>query len=133
LIAQSTFSKDKRLLKPADFHWVYQSKQWGASALFTYNVRSNQESDTPLAVSRLGATVAKKVSKKAVDRNQLKRQIREFYRHHQHQLINASLVITAKPASLKASNVERQQSLEELWAKVLKWQRWYNKQPKHSE
>jgi len=121
------------LLKPADFHWVYQSKQWGASVLFAYNVRSNQESDTPLAVSRLGATVAKKVSKKAVDRNQLKRQIREFYRHHQHQLINASLVITAKPASLKASNVERQQSLEELWAKVLKWQRWYNKQPKHSE
>ena len=94
--------------------------------MFTYNVRANQESELLLSGSRLGVTVAKKVSKRAVDRNRLKRQMREFYRHRQEQLINVSLVITAKPASLKASDSEREQSLQDLWAKLLKWQRWYN-------
>jgi len=124
--AKRTLKKDNRLAKPDDFHWVYQSKQWGGSNLFTYNVRANQESELVLSGSRLGVTVAKKVSKRAVDRNRLKRQMREFYRHRQEQLTNASLVITAKPASLKATDSEREQSLQELWAKVLKWQRWYN-------
>lgn len=124
--AKRTLKKDNRLANPDDFHWVYQSKQWGGSDLFTYNVRANQESELLLSGSRLGVTVAKKVSKRAVDRNRLKRQMREFYRHRQEQLINVSLVITAKPASLKASDSEREQSLQDLWAKLLKWQRWYN-------
>lgn len=122
-----TLKKHCRLAKPDEFHWVYQSKQWGGSALFTYNVRANQEADYLLTSSRLGVTVAKKVSKRAVDRNRLKRQMREFYRHRQDQLINASLVITAKPKSLNASDSEREQSLQELWTKVLSWQHWYNK------
>ena len=82
-------------------------------------------------VSRLGITVAKKVSKKAVDRNRLKRQIREFYRQRQHQLSNASVVISAKPSSLNASDQERRVSLQELWAKLMKWQLWYYKHGHH--
>ena len=75
-------------------------------------------------VPRLGITVSKKVSKKAVTRNLLKREIREFYRAHQCQLFTADLVITARPTCAKADKAERHQSLQQLWSKVLKWQRW---------
>ena len=76
----------------------------------------------------LGVTVSKKVSKRAVDRNRIKRQVREFFRHNKAELQNADLVITAKPNCIKANDQERLESLTELWTKVLKWQRWHKRQ-----
>lgn len=114
----------KRLKTPADFKRVYSSKQWGGSKHFTFNVLANDGSK----VNYLGVTVSKKVSKRAVDRNHLKRVMREFYRLRQSELHGANLVLTAKPSSRNASAEERLQSLEELWSKVLKWQRWHQAQ-----
>lgn len=112
-----TLSATQRLKKPADFQRVYKSKQWGGSAHFTFNVLAANE-------SQLGVTVSKKVSKLAVVRNRIKRQVREFYRTHQHDLNSAHLVITAKPSCREASDEDRYASLDELWGKVIKWQRW---------
>lgn len=114
----------KRLKTPADFKSVYSSKQWGGSKHFTFNVLDNENSDSNV----LGVTVSKKVSKRAVDRNHLKRVMREFYRLRQSELKGVSLVLTAKPSSRLASSNERLQSLDELWSKVLKWQRWHQAQ-----
>lgn len=118
-----TFSAFQRLKTPADFQRVYRSKQWGHSQHFSFNV-------CPADVERgvLGVTVSKKVSKRAVDRNRIKRQIREFYRRHQHELVGAELVLTAKPSCLSASDADRVSSLTELWEKLLKWQQWHTKQ-----
>ncbi len=77
--------------------------------------------------------MSKKVSKLAVRRNQLKRLIKEFYRHNQHQLENAKVVITVKPGARQASNDEIRQELDELWAKLMKWQRWNRHQTKPSQ
>jgi len=124
------FSANQRLKKPSQFQTVYQSKQWGASKYFTFNVLAN---DVAIKANGqlpavLGVTVSKKVSKRAVDRNRIKRQIREFFRKRQDQLQNASIVITAKPHCIKADDKSRQESLLELWDKVLKWQRWHQRQ-----
>lgn len=125
--------RNQRLKTPADFQRVYASKQWGGSDHFTFNVNAAEHKRT---LKVLGVTVSKKVSNRAVDRNRIKRQIKEFYRRHQHQLVfNADsaeyqieLVITAKPSSLAASDEQRQDSLESLWSKVLKWHRWHQRQ-----
>ena len=134
-------SRQQRLKTPADFQRVYTSKQWGGSKYYTFNVNAvpcqnisvdNQE----LSLCRpiLGVTVSKKVSKNAVDRNRIKRQIKEFFRLHQDQLsIDGNfveLVITAKPIALGASDQQRYESLAELWIKILKWQRWHHRQLK---
>lgn len=119
-------TKTQRLKTPADFQRVYSSKQWGVSKHFTFNVLANDHDEK----NTLGVTVSKKVSKRAVDRNMLKRVMREFYRHHQAQLRGVDLVLTAKPSSKRASIDERLQSLDELWIKVLKWQRWHNREQK---
>lgn len=119
-----TLSAQQRLKKPAQFQTVYKSKQWGGSRHFTFNVLAQDEINQH---GVLGATVSKKVSKLAVDRNRIKRQIREFYRLRQHDINNADLVITAKPSCNNASDAERYASLDELWTKVLKWQRWHQR------
>jgi len=116
-----TLSAQQRLKTPADYKRVYQTKQWGGSTHFTYNVCAADS-------GRLGVTVSKKVSKSAVVRNRIKRQVKEFYRTHQYQLKAVHLVITAKPSCSIANSESRVASLQELWAKVLKWQRWHARQ-----
>lgn len=117
-------TKPQRLKTPADFQRVYSSKQWGGSKHFTFNVLANDVDQQ----NTLGVTVSKKVSKRAVDRNHLKRIMREFFRLRQSQLKGVNLVLTAKPSSKRAAKVERLESLDELWAKVLKWQRWHSRE-----
>jgi len=96
---QYSLPASQRLKKPAQFQSVYQSKQWGGSRFFTFNVLAKDKNcDSKHNNAVLGVTVSKKVSKRAVDRNKIKRQIRE------------------------------QDSLLELWTKVLKWQKWHQRQ-----
>ncbi len=114
--------KHQRLKSPEEFKLVYGNKQWGNTRLLTFNVLSVTQE------SQLGVTVSKKVSKLAVRRNELKRIVREFYRHKKAELVAAKLVITVKPAARNASNGEVRAELEELWVKLLKWQRWNSHQ-----
>ena len=123
-------NKTQRLRSPSDYRRVYQSKQWGGSTHHTFNVlaRDGQNSQAVTVANALGVTVSKKVSKLAVQRNRIKRQTKEFYRLHQHQLQSGvELVVTAKPSCARADNQQRTESLELLWHKILKWQRWYQK------
>lgn len=121
-----TLPPEQRLKKPAQFQAVYSSRQWGGSRHFTFNILG--VTNTENADTVLGVTVSKKVSKRAVDRNRIKRQIREFFRHNQAQLNDAELIITAKSSCNKASDRDRAESLDELWNKILKWQRWQKRQ-----
>lgn len=49
-----------------------------------------------LEYARLGVIVSRKISKRAVDRNYIKRSIREFFRNNQQQLGNLDVVIRAR-------------------------------------
>ncbi len=120
MLQRKTLSKSQRLRTPNDYRRVYQTKQWGGSSHHTFNVNSLEESSLGI----LGITVSKKVSKLAVIRNAIKRQVKEFYRHKQHELDNVELVITAKASCGKASKQQRMLSLESLWVKIIKWQHW---------
>lgn len=51
--------------------------------------------------SRLGITVSKRVSKRAVDRNQIKRHVREVFRRHPLRGKKVDIVVIAKPSALK--------------------------------
>lgn len=114
----------QRLKSPNEFKLVYSNKQWGNTRLLTFNALSVDHE------SQLGVTVSKKVSKLAVRRNTLKRIVREFYRHNQHELNNTKLVITVKPAARNVDNETLRAELSDLWNKVLKWQRWNAHQQK---
>ncbi|MGH1426937.1 MAG: ribonuclease P protein component [Arenicella sp.] len=115
MIAEQTFPKSFRLLKPSEFQTVYKHGQWASNRELSINVVKHSKPS-----SRLGITVSKKVSKRAVDRNRIKRHIREWYRKNKHRCHNFDIVLTAKPAIQQKTMAEIQLSLEDIWRKLQK-------------
>lgn len=64
---------------------------------------------------RLGLAVSKRVDKKAVGRNRIKRLIRESFRFHQQQLKGLDLVVIARAGAKLAGNEALSSSLARLW------------------
>lgn len=76
--------------------------------------------DTGHAQARLGMAVSRRVDKRAVRRNLLRRQIRESFRRLRTQLPAFDLVITAKPEAAKASREQIWHDLDALWSRLLR-------------
>jgi ribonuclease P protein component len=68
--------------------------------------------------SRLGMAIAKKQIKRAVDRNRVKRIIRETYRLNQQRLPNLDLVVLARKSILAMDNQQFQGKLLRLFEQV---------------
>ena len=67
---------------------------------------------------RLGLAISKKHLAKAVERNRIKRQIREFFRHHQTEYEGLDIMFISRPATSGADNPMLRRSLEGLWKKL---------------
>ena len=69
---------------------------------------------------RLGLAVSRRVSSRAVDRNRIKRQIRESFRLNRDLLPPVDIVVIPRPPARHASRQELRQALTRLWQRVLK-------------
>jgi ribonuclease P protein component len=110
---QARLSRAQRLTRRPEFDVVMKSGARTRDDCF--NVCVLAQSTTP---ARLGITVAKRVSPRAVARNRIKRQIRESFRHHQQSLQGLSIVVTAQPAANAKDNAHLRASLHRLWGRV---------------
>lgn len=94
--------------------------------MFKDPVRSSDPLFTVLAVNndrrlaRLGLAISKKTVSKASQRNRIKRQIRESFRHEQHKLLDIDIVVMAKRGLDNRSENEMRQSLQQHWARLVK-------------
>ncbi len=70
--------------------------------------------------ARLGITVSRKVSRRAVDRNRIKRHVRESFRLHLRLVEGFDVVVTAQPAAAQAEGKELRRSLEQHWDQLHK-------------
>ena len=87
-----------RLTDNKDFQTVYRRGRYNASALFSVNVLPNR-----FGFVKIGVVVNKKVTKKAVLRNTVKRQVREIVRTLLPKLKRGqSIVITVRQPALAA-------------------------------
>lgn len=114
-MSSQEFSKEFRLLKPAHFEHVFSDATPAVSPQVTALARKNNQNNP-----RLGITIPKKRVKNAVDRNRLKRLIRESFRTQAHRFPNIDIVIIAKSGAGKLSNDDVAQLLEKLWKKLIK-------------
>jgi ribonuclease P protein component len=103
-----------RLLKPADFRRVFQRARRAQDANFTILARANDGNP-----ARLGLAIARKQVRRAVDRNRLKRLIRDSFRHRRAELHGLDLVVMARSRAVSATNAELFESLAELWQNLL--------------
>ena len=87
---KQSFGKHVRICKKRDYLTVYQQGVRSHSEHFTIVVRKNE-----MGVSRLGITVSKKVGR-AVERNRIRRLVREFFRLNRSRLsVRQDIVIIA--------------------------------------
>jgi ribonuclease P protein component len=70
------------------------------------------------ALARLGMTVSKRVDKRAVARNRIRRQVRETFRLQRHLLPPGDYVFQAKPEASKVDNPGLRASLLKLLDKA---------------
>ncbi len=99
------YSKQQRLRKPGEFAAVFSSKPVVSSDRF-FRVLAKKNQTGP----RLGLAVSKKVDKRAVERNRIKRNVRESFRHwcaqHDKDVVisSADLVFQARPGAAGTCN-----------------------------
>lgn len=87
-----------RLTDNKDFQTVYRRGRFVASLLFSVNVLPNR-----FGFTKIGIVANKKVAKKAVNRNAVKRQVREIVRGLLPQLKkDQSIVVTVRQPALAA-------------------------------
>ncbi len=69
---------------------------------------------------RLGLAVSKKVSLRAVDRNRIKRHVRESFRAHQEALVGLDVVVMANPAAKQSAPPALRDSLNQHWERTIR-------------
>ena len=71
-----------------------------------------------LGFARLGLVVAKKHAKRAVDRNEIKRIVRESFRHHQSELENFDCVVLSRGGAKDLDTSELRHMVDQLWTRL---------------
>lgn len=113
--AHLQFPRHARLLSKPDFQAIFQHA----------DCKSSDQSMTLLArrngldYARLGMAVGKRVDKKAVVRNRVKRQVRESFRHHQQNLSGLDIVVLGREGASRMENSQLMKSLQAHWQKVV--------------
>ncbi|WP_143525911.1 ribonuclease P protein component [Rhodanobacter sp. C05] len=106
--------REARLRRPGEFAALRTSSGRAGGRCFHLRFRDNE-----LGHARLGLAISKRVSKRAVERNRIKRLLRESFRRIRYQLPAIDLMVMARE---QAAGVPGQQLLIELdglWKKLL--------------
>ena len=110
------FTKSLRLLCAADFKPVFDNAPFRAShQYFLILARLNQQTQ-----QRLGLVMAKKHMKLAVERNRMKRLIRESFRLQQQDLAGLDIVVLSRKGMDNLSSSEFTQQLNQQWQRIFK-------------
>ena len=105
--------KQAKILKTDDFSSVFNFRKRIATTnlIMHYQPNSHQR-------ARLGAVVSKKVAKLAVNRNYMKRVLRELFRLNQHHIAHVDLIIRVQKKFNKSDFIQIKQEFDLLIVKL---------------
>lgn len=109
----ASFTRELRLLDAAQYKYVFAKARRFGNQNFTLLVRKNEVDH-----ARMGLAIAKKAVKRAVDRNRIKRIIRESFRHVQHDLPNIDVVIMCRPSAVPLNKEQIRQQFDKQWSYI---------------
>jgi len=110
-----SYPRTARLLCPKDFAALRSSSKRLAAQYFHCEFRLNE-----LDGARLGMAVSKRVSKRAVERNRIRRQIRESFRLCRAELPACDVLVIARASAAGQDNAILRTDLNALWRKLAK-------------
>lgn len=105
------YPKNSRLLSAAEYTAVFNRNQFKVANRYFLILALQHKDSNP----RLGTVVAKKNIATAVQRNRIKRIIRESFRHQQDTLANLDIVVLVRKGTDQLQNNEISNSLLRLW------------------
>ncbi|MBA6102649.1 ribonuclease P protein component [Pseudomonas monteilii] len=108
------FSREKRLLTPRHFKAVFDSPTGKVPGKNLLILARENGLDHP----RLGLVIGKKSVKLAVQRNRLKRLMRDSFRLNQQMLAGLNIVIVARKGLGEVENPELHQHFGKLWKRL---------------
>ncbi|UEX78055.1 ribonuclease P protein component [Sediminicurvatus halobius] len=106
------FPRSARLTRPAQYRRVFQGAERFADRYFTLLAAGGAPEP------RLGLAISRRVAPRAVDRNRLKRLVRESFRAQRAALPAVDAVVMARPAARHAGNAELAAALDRLWRRM---------------
>jgi ribonuclease P protein component len=109
------FPRRAHLRASAQFQAVFGGGSRFSGPLFRLQVLPGAGEE---ATVRLGMTVSKRVDKRAVARNRIRRQVRETFRTQRHLLPPGDYVFQAKPEAAQVDNPGLRQALLKLLARA---------------
>lgn len=121
-----TLPPQRRVRRKADFDAAYARGKRLGNGFFGVTIYDRR--DRPEGARRgppddggprIGLAVAVRIAGGSVQRNRIRRIIRESFRLHQHELPAADLVVSARPKARDASGPELHAAIAALWKKVI--------------
>jgi len=113
-VSASGLPREARLLRPADFAALRTSS--GRLGGRCFHLRHGPNG---LDHARLGLAISKRVSKRAVERNRIKRLVRESFRRIRTQLPAIDVMVMAREQAAGVTGSELLAELEGLWQRLL--------------
>ena len=110
-----SFSREYRLTNAADYQYVFADARRFGNPNFTLLVRANS-----LGYPRLGLAIAKKSVKLAVNRNRIKRLIRESFRHEITELPPIDIIAMCRTSAVELPSSEIRTQLDTQWRYIRK-------------
>ncbi|RUL75356.1 ribonuclease P protein component [Dyella choica] len=105
--------REARICRAGDFAALRQASGRLGGRCFSVRYRQNG-----LGHARLGLAISKRVSKRAVDRNRIKRLVRESFRRALHGLPPVDLMVTAREQACTLPGSVLLAELDALWRKL---------------
>lgn len=110
----TSFPPSVRLHASAEYQAVFKA----AKRLSSSHLRLHAHVRAEATLARLGVTVSKKVDKRAVGRNRIKRIAREFFRHERPHLPPGDYVLLVQPGAKLLANEALREQLQQLFGRA---------------
>lgn len=105
--------REARLRRAADFAALRHASGRFGGRCFSVRYRPNA-----LGHARLGLAISKRVSKRAVERNRIKRLLRESFRRVRAQLPPVDLMVMAREQAAGLPGLELLAEIDVLWSRL---------------